>query len=151
LKALLDATTATDLEAAKPILDSIAGTKRELDFNWSDMAMFAEKYLPSKARRKAASKRISVEALYDALYNQAKRKIEQAIAAKESEIESVLDGFAGLTPTMKDRVNKRLEALQKELDTLKRDLADLRIPWENLRAELAARQEALERATTILN
>ncbi len=94
---------------------------------------------------------MSVEALYDALYSKTKPRIEKAIAEKEAEIESILDGFAGLTPKMKDRVNKRLEALQKEIDTLRRDLQDLRIPWERLRAELAARQEALEKATGILN
>ena len=75
----------------------------------------------------------------------------KAIAEKEAELEALLDGFAGLSPKLKERANKRGEALQKEIDALKRDLADLRIPWENLRADLAARQEALERATSILN
>ena len=42
-------------------------------------------------------------------------KLEKQVAAKEAEIESLLDGFAGLTPMMKDRVNKRLEALQDEI------------------------------------
>jgi DNA invertase Pin-like site-specific DNA recombinase len=150
LKALMDASVADNLEAAKPLLTAIAETNAELGWVWHDMATFAEKHMPSKSHRKA-TKRMTVETLYEALYLQAKPKIEQAIAAKEAEIESLLDGFAGLTPAMKGRVNKRLEALQKELDTLRHDLQDLRIPWERLRAELAARQEALERATATLN
>lgn len=73
------------------------------------------------------------------------------IADKEAEIESILDGFAGLTPTMKDRVNKRLEAIQEEMDALKGDLRNLTIPWDELREDLAARQAALKRTTATLN
>jgi hypothetical protein len=150
LKALMDGSTADNLEAARPILDAIAETNGELGWVWHDMAVFAEKHLPSKAHRKATN-RMSVEALYEAVYTQAKPKIEQAIAEKEAELEALLDGFAGLSPKLKERANKRGEALQKEIDALNRDLADLRIPWENLRADLTARQEALSRATAILN
>jgi predicted nucleic acid-binding Zn-ribbon protein len=52
---------------------------------------------------------------------------------------------------MKDRVNRRLEALQNELEALRRDLTDSRLSWEYLHGLLAARQEALERATAALN
>ena len=114
------------------------------------MAVFAEKHPPSKTHRKA-TKQMSIEALYDAIYSKAKPTIEKAIAEKEAELEALLDGFAGLSPKLKDRANKRGEALQKEIDALQRDLQDLRVPWEQLRAELAARQEALERATATLN
>jgi len=150
VKALIEATKAEDAESAKPLLDALAETNAEYGWTWHDMAVFNEKHLPGKAHRKA-TKRMSVERLYDALYTQAKPRIEKAIRQKESEIESVLDGFAGLTPAMKDRVNKRLEAHQKELERLQRDLVDLRLPWESLCAELAARRKALEQTTKTLN
>jgi chaperonin cofactor prefoldin len=92
-----------------------------------------------------------MEALYEAVYAGAKPRIAKAIAEKETELETLLDGFAGLSPKLKDRANQRGEALQKEIDTLQRNLQDLRIPWERLRTELAARQEALELATATLN
>jgi hypothetical protein len=85
------------------------------------------------------------------VYERARPSLEAAIAEKEAEIESLLDGFAGLTPKMKDRVNRRLEALQEEPNALQRNLRDLRIPWEYLQAGLSARQEALDRATATLN
>ncbi len=52
---------------------------------------------------------------------------------------------------MKKRVNKLLESLQEEADALRRDLIDLRVPWGRLRDGLAARREALERATATSN
>ncbi|MBN2021587.1 MAG: recombinase family protein [Pirellulales bacterium] len=151
LNSLSDATQATDLETARPLLAVMSETKKELGWTWYDMAMFAEKYLPGKARWKAAAKRVSVESLYDTLYSTVKPTIEKTIAEKEAELEALLDGFSGLSPRLKERANQRGEAIQKEIDALKRDLADLRIPWERLQANLKARQEALERATTTLN
>lgn len=146
LKALLDASTADNLEAARPLLDAISDTNTELNQILHDMAAFAEKYPPGEAHEQ-----MSTEALYETVYAGAKPRIEKAIAEKEAELETLLDGFAHLSPKLKERANKRGEALQKEIDGLQRDLQDLQIPWEQLRAELAARQEALERATATLN
>lgn len=146
LKALLDASKADNLEAARPLLDAISETNEDLDQVLHDMAAFAEKYPPGEA-----NKQMSMEALYEAVYAGAKPRIEKAVAEKEAELETLLDGFAGLSLKLKERANKRGEALQKEIDTLQRDLQDLRIPWERLRTELAARQEALELATATLN
>jgi hypothetical protein len=94
---------------------------------------------------------MSVEELYGFLYERARPQLEKKVADKETEIESVLDGFAGLTPKMKDRVNKRLEALQIELEALRGDLTDSRVSWDYFAAQLAARKEALDRATATLN
>lgn len=150
LKGFLDATQATDLEAAKPLLAALAETKAALGFAWLDMAVFTEKHLPGKAHRKA-TKRMSIERLYDALYSRAKPRIEKEIAEKEAELEALLDGFAGLSPKLKERANTRGEALQKAIDALRRDLVNLRIPWERLQADLVARKEALDRTTATLN
>jgi len=149
VKALLDATTTTDMEVARPLLEAVDAADASRRGVWLDMLAFVDEHWPgNKARRKT---RMSIEELYDFLYERAKPQLEKRVAEKEAEIEAVLDGFAGLTPKMKDRVNKRLEALQIELDALRRDLTDSRVSWEYLRGLLVARQEALQRATAALN
>ncbi len=149
VKALLDATTATDLDAARPLLEAVDAADASLGGVWLDMLTFVDEHWPgNKARRKT---RMSIEELYGFLYERAKPQLEKRVAEKEAEIETILDGFVGLTPKMKDRVNKRLEALQTELDALRRDLTDWRGSWEYLHGLLAARQEALQRATAALN
>jgi hypothetical protein len=149
LKALLDATAADNLEAARPLLDAISETNMEMSCVWHEMAIFTLKH-PSDDTHDANEQK-SVESLYEAVYAGAKPRIEKVIAEKEAELETLLDGFAGLSPKLKERADKRGESLQREIDALQGDLQDMRIPWERLHAELAARQGALERATTILN
>lgn len=149
IKTLLEATTATDATAARPLLQALAETDNHKDGIWLEMLCFVEEHFPgNKARRKT---RMSVETLYGVLFEKVKPQLEKKLADKEAEIETVLDGFAGLTPKMKDRVNKRLESLQEDADALRRDLIDLRVPWDRLRDDLAARREALERARSTLN
>jgi hypothetical protein len=149
IKALLDATTADNLDAARPLLDAINKAETRQRGVWLEMLAFVDEHWSgNKARRRT---RMSVENLYGLLYEKVKPQLEKKLADKEAEIESVLDGFAGLTPKMKDRVNKRLEALQDEQEALRRDLNDSRLSWDYLRGQLAARKEALERATATLN
>ena len=149
VKQLLDATTATNLDEARPLLDAIHDAKVGRNGVWLDMLGFVDTHFQgNKARRKT---RMSVQELYGLLYERAKPELEKKVADKEAEIESVLDGFAGLTPKMKDRVNMRLEALQAELDALRADLRDSRLSWEYFTDQLAARKEALDRATATLN
>jgi hypothetical protein len=145
----LDATTADNLEAARPLMDALRAAQSDFGNVWLDMDAFVDEHVTGKTRRRAA--KFSLNAVYSKVYERARPSLEAAIAEKEAEIESLLDGFAGLTPKMKDRVNKRLEALQEGLDALQCNLRDLRIPWEYLQADLSARQEALDRATAILN
>jgi len=102
-------------------------------------------------RRAQPTWRLSVQELYGLLYDKAKPELEKKVADKEAEIEAVLDGFGGLTPKIKDRVNVRLEALQAELDALRADLRDSRLSWDYFADQLAARKEALDRATATLN
>ena len=115
------------------------------------MLSFVEEHLPTKACRKASRKGLPLDQLYGRVFTAVKPKIEEKIAAKERELDELLDGFAGLTPKLKERANRRGEALQEEIEALRSDLRDLRLPWEYLHADLAARREALERATTTLN
>lgn len=150
LKALVDATNATDMEAASPLLAALAKTREELGQTLRDMELFTKKHLLDESPPEVAN-HTPVESLYDSLYSAAKPRIKKIVAEKEAELETLLDGFAGLSPKLKERANKRGEALQKEIDALQHDLEDLRIPWQRLQADLVARQEALERATKMLN
>ena len=149
VKQLLDAATATNLDEARPLLDAIHDAKVGRNGVWLDMLGFVDtQFQGNKARRKT---RMSVQELYGLLYERAKPELEKKVADKEAEIEAVLDGFAGLTSKMKDRVNIRLEALQAELDALRADLRDSRLSWEYFTDQLTARKEALDRATATLN
>ena len=149
VKQLLDAATATNLDEARPLLDAIHDAKVGRNGVWLDMLGFVDSHFRgNKARRKT---RMSVQELYGLLYERAKPELEKKVAEKEAEIESVLDGFAGLTSKMKDRVNIRLETLQTELDALRADLQDSRLSWEYFTDQLTARKEALDRATATLN
>jgi hypothetical protein len=115
-----------------------------------DMEQFTTKHMLSELPPEPAN-HMPVESLYDSLYSAAKPRIEKVVAEKEAELETLLDGFAGLSPKLKERANKRGEALQKEIDALQHDLEDLRVPWQRLQTDLVARQGALERATNMLN
>jgi len=151
VKALLDATTATDKETAQPLLDAILDVENSRDGKWMEMAHFVEEHLPSKAQRKAARKGLTAQQLYRRVFTSVKPKIEAKIAAKERELDELLDGFAGLTPKLKERANRRGEALQEEIEGLRRDLQNARGTWEYLRDDLVARKEALERTLATLN
>ena len=96
VKQLLDAATATNLDEARPLLDAIHDAKVGQNGVWLDMLGFVDTHFHgNKARRKT---RMSVQELYGLLYERAKPELEKKVADKEAEIESVLDGFAGLTP-----------------------------------------------------
>ena len=66
-------------------------------------------------------------------------------------METLLDGFAGLSPKLKERANRRGEALQEEIEALRRDLCDLRGPWDHFKAQLRERKAALDKAVSTLN
>ena len=152
VKTLLDAAESDNLEAARPLLDAIESARQELGGVWCEMVAFVADYFQgSKARRKAERKRIGIEELYSASYRQVRPQIEKAIAAKETELESLLDSFAGLSPKLKERANRRGEALQEEIDALKRDLGNLRITWDRIKEDLRQRKTALDQAVSTLN
>ena len=147
IKALLDATTATDLEAARPLLDAIQTAQAAFHGVWFDMLeVVAEHEEATDARHDG-----NIPTVYGRLFERARPELEKQIAVKEAELEALLDGYKDLSPKLRERANKRGEALQDEVNELKDQLRDLRIPWERFRQELVARQEALARATETLN
>jgi chromosome segregation ATPase len=131
VKSLLDAAEADDLDAARPLLDAIESARQQLDDVWCEMLAFVADYFQgSKARRKAWRKGLTTAQLYSASYRQVRPRIEKAIAEKEAELEALLDGFAGLSAKLKERANRRGEALQEEIEALRRDLCDRRGQWD---------------------
>jgi hypothetical protein len=152
IKSLLDAAEADDLEAARPLLDAIQSARQQLGDVWCEMVAFVADYFQgSKARRKAERKGLTTAQLYSASYRHVRPRIEKAIADKEAELEALLDGFSGLSPKLKERANRRGEALQEEIDALKRDLCDQRGSWDYFLAQLTERKAALDRAVSTLN
>jgi hypothetical protein len=115
------------------------------------MLAFVEDHLPRKAHRKANQKGLTINQLYERIFTTVRPKIEEKIAAKERELDELLDGFADLTPKLKERANRRGESLQEEIEADRRDLQNLLLRWEFLQNDLVARQEALDRAMTTLN
>jgi hypothetical protein len=114
------------------------------------MLAFVEAHLKgSKARRRAH--KMSLGAVYSGVYEKTLPTLEKALKEKEAELDAQLDAYRDLPPRLKERAVQRMKALQDEIDALRADLGNLRIPWDRLRADLAARREALKRATATLN
>ncbi len=154
VSSLLQATEADSLHDAKPLITALAQTDNRLGGVWLDMLAFVEEHLPdqhlpNEACPESPTRRI--ETTYGLVYEKVKPELERRIEHKEAELEALLDGFAGLSPQLKHRANRRGEAIQQEIDALRQELADLRVPWENLKAELLARKEALARTLDTLN
>jgi DNA invertase Pin-like site-specific DNA recombinase len=147
VKAILDATTATDMEAARPLLDAIQSAKTAFRDIWYDMlSVVADHEVATDEPHDG-----DIPTVYGRLFERARPGLEKQIAEKEAELEALLDGYKDLSPKLRERANKRGEALQEEIDALNQQLRDLRIPWDQFRQELSARQDALAKATTTLN
>ena len=150
IKALLDATTADNLDAARPLLEAITEGRGRRDGLGLEMLAFVDTHLKgNNARRRA--ERMSLEAVYSRVYEKTRPTLEKALKEKEAELDAQLDAYRDLPTRLKERAVQRMKALQDEIDDLRCDLKNLRIPWDRLRADLAARKEALERTTATLN
>jgi predicted nucleic acid-binding Zn-ribbon protein len=88
----------------------------------------------------------SIERAYQVVREKTVPKIEEAIKAKEAELDEMLTGFLGLSPKLQARANEKMEALQEEIDRLRGNLQDLLVPLSDLHEELAARRDAFDRA-----
>jgi hypothetical protein len=70
--------------------------------------------------------RLSIEELCSASYRKAKPRIEEAITEKEAELETLWDVFAGLSSKLKERGNRRGEALRSVVGETVRRFQDQR-------------------------
>lgn len=87
---------------------------------------------------------------YEELYRRALPELQAAIAAKESEIESLIDSYATLPNNVRHRTANRIGALQTELEGLQAKAVDLRVPYEQLRQQLQDRERAIGEAITTI-
>jgi DNA invertase Pin-like site-specific DNA recombinase len=144
---LLEATETGDMELARPLLLAWAGTKNEQGDVFNEVRDFIEEHVSDDFPRKGRD----LEEVYGLLYERVRPGIEKAIQVKEKELDRMVAEFRGLSEKVRPRANVQMEALQAEIDTLRRKIADLRIPWSNLQAELRGRHAAYEKAQKVLS
>jgi DNA invertase Pin-like site-specific DNA recombinase len=144
---LLAATDAGDMELARPLLEKLSDATAAYYGVACDMISFLEDQASARLLANHFKAGRSVEEVYGLLYEKIRPALEQEIEAKERELDAKLDQFRGLDERLKARANAKMAALQEEIQDSRQRLLDLRIPWESLRGELAARRDALERAS----
>jgi hypothetical protein len=147
---LLEATDTGDLEAAKPLLDRLLDTRFSEGKAGSDIMDFVAKIGDRKEVSRLVKQRKGIEEIYGVIYERMRPEWEAEIKEKETALDKMLEDYRGLSPTLRERLNKKMEALQAEIVTLKGRLADLRTPWANLRGELVAREKAVNNAVKAL-
>lgn len=148
---LLEATNSGNLEAARPLLESLAATEKQYRNTTFDIVGFIDKYGDVPQNEVPEENEASLAEVYGLLYERFRPGAEAAIAQKEAALDKMLDEFRGLSPKMKQRLNQKMEALQGEIDALHKQLTDLREPWGNLQQDLIDRQAAYDRAVKILS
>ena len=149
LAALLEATETGNLELAKPLLQQLNVARNGRSGVWLDMLAFIEGR--GTARELAKLKGATFDELYGLVYKRVRPKLESVIAEREKQLDSMLEEFRTLSPKLRERANRTMEGVQEEIEQLKRDTADLREPWNNLRENVAQRQAALATAEAILS
>jgi DNA invertase Pin-like site-specific DNA recombinase len=80
---------------------------------------------------------------YGAAFMRKRPDIEKQIAGREETLDEMLEGFRNLSPALQQRANRRMEALQSEIDALNAQLVDLRMPWDSVCREVQDRADAL--------
>ncbi|MBW3598719.1 MAG: zinc ribbon domain-containing protein, partial [Planctomycetes bacterium] len=132
---LLKATQTGNLELAKPILERLRIAENDRGGVWLDMLAFVE----SRAMKRELKQGTDLDTQYGLVYERVRPKLEADVAKLEAELDEMLAGFRDLSPKLRERANKQMEAKQVEIDQLRRDIADLRIPWAALQGEVEAR------------
>jgi len=152
IAALLEATDKGDLEAVRPLLDGLGGfgLRYEAASAGTDLLDFITKVGDKKEVSRLTKQRKGIEEIYGVLYERLRPQWESEIAEKETALDKMLEDYRGLSPTLRERLNAKMEALQAEIVALKLRLADLRTPWANLIAELTAREKAVNEAVKAL-
>jgi DNA invertase Pin-like site-specific DNA recombinase len=147
---LLAASKGGNLSAMQPLLEAVLNSDRSYQGLACDLMQFVEDNLDeSELRRYRRQGRTDVE-IYGLIFEKLQPALELRIAAKESELDAMLDDFRSLTPLLRERANVRMETLQGEINELKAQLVDLRQPWHDFGKELAVRQESLTDAEHVL-
>lgn len=142
---LLEATETGNLELARPLLEQLSISRRAESSVWFDMVAFIDEHATAKERRAD-----DLDAAYGLAYKRLRPKLEAKVTELERELDGMLEDFRTLSPKLRDRANTKMEALDEEIKQLKRDTADLRVPWFNLKADVEARKQAIDKANQVL-
>jgi DNA invertase Pin-like site-specific DNA recombinase len=143
---LLKASQGGDVEAIRPLLEPATGTMGAYNGVACDILSFVNDHANDGEIAKLLGQGKSFLDIYGLLFEKIRPKLEREIARKQVDLDKMLDDFRGLPEKLRQRAVARMEPLQAELDDLESQLVDWRQPYENLRAELAARQAALKTA-----
>lgn len=147
---LLKATQTGDLKLAKPLLQQLRLVENDRGGFWLDMLAFIEERGTKADLAKLRKAGANFDTLYGLVFERVRPKLEKQIATLEAELDSMLLDFRTLSPKLRERANKTMEAKQAEIDALRRDVADLRVPWSAMQSEVAARKTAFDHASKVL-
>ena len=146
---LLEAVTTGDSDLMQPMLEDLAGVVHRHASVFEEMHDFIENTdLPDWRQHRNAGR--GFEEVYGLVYESVRPRIEAAIQAKEDELDKMVVDYRGLSETARSRANAIIDAEQAEIDGLRRQAKDLRVPWDNLKAELKGRRKALDDAEAII-
>ena len=82
---------------------------------------------------------------YDEIYSRVLPQVHADLAAKNAELDNLIESYANLPKAVQHKINGKLELLQAEIDDLERQTVNLRIPRDEAYSMLQRRkQEALE-------
>jgi DNA invertase Pin-like site-specific DNA recombinase len=151
LQEFLEATEASDFAMAKPLITALLEVKNTGDGIGLDMLAFVEDHMEDDELAEHFKGRDPIQSAYGILYEKMRPRLEEQIAEGEAQLSQMLDDFRDLAPELKPLANEKMIPLQARLHELRQRLTDLRVPYRNLRDELIARQEALEKAVATLN
>jgi site-specific DNA recombinase len=146
---LLEATDTGDLTAAQPLLNALTDSTDAFRETACNIEAFIASNEDEEVER-LRGERKGLDEIYGVLYERFRPEMEAAIAEKDAALEKLLDEYVGLPANVKERMNKRIEALQNEINALKERLIDLREPWGNLQGQLVDRRKAVDNAVKVL-
>lgn len=141
---LMEAVETGNVELARPLFDALFRAQADLGGLACDMMTFVAEHATEREER-----RDWLDA-YATVFARLRPGIEKEISKREAELDKMLAGYADLTGSLRERGRQKMEALESEVARLRSQLADLRQPWEGLRAEVAARKKAYEQARNVL-
>ena len=143
---LLEAVDTGNLEAARPLLESLRVSQKGFHETMVDMIEFVGEHnggLPAGTVGTLAD-------VYGFMYEQFRPGVEAAIAEKEAALDKMLEDYRALPPKLRERTHATMESMQAEIDDLRQQLTDLREPWDNLKQQLTDRRKAYAQAAKVL-
>lgn len=146
LAKLLSATEGGNMDEIKPILEAVNGTAGAFQGVATEVLSFVEDNGTDRETAKLLRQGKPFVEIYAVLFERVRPKLEKQIAAKQAELDKLIDGYATLPDRLRQRAIARMEPLQADVDDLRAQLTDWRTPYVNLREQLAQRREAMDHA-----